>query len=934
MANPPWKTRLKRIAEAVEHWQSRPQPDDPLRGGQLLYGLDVDGLFARNQVRVQLFSTRPLKNDRWSEPVRRRLRCATLSGLREASDRRALRALAADNPGMVELGLCRVADEHAPEVLAELCGTGRFRPMRGGRLAEEPLVWDGERRWELELEVREGAGGASARPFLRRGDERLPLERPEVLYGTGWFLVDRSIARFDARGAFGWILELRSAPSIALPPETVDTFIDSLLALPSCPRLALPPRWQAGPPREEVAGLVEVGASESKRHLPVELRFLYEDEEVASDDPRRSLRAGDQRLVERDLAREEALRGELFDLGLDLSVDARGGLRLPITGFVASVKRLLEAGWRVRAEGRPFRQATGFALKVRSGVDWFDLDGGADYGGQTVPLPKLLRAAQRGQSSIELGDGSRAMLPEDWLEQHAPLLRLAKSNKDGLRFTSSQAWMLDALLGELPDVELDEAFVEARERLRSFDGVEPADASPRFAGTLRPYQRFGLGWLRFLRRFGLGGCLADDMGLGKTIQVLALLQALAEEGALRGPCLVVAPRSVQYNWELECARFAPDLRPVRLAGPKRRTLRKKLAAGDLGILSYGLLRRDIKPLAGMRFDVVVLDEAQAIKNAATQTAKAACRLVAHQRLALSGTPIENRLAELWSLFEFLNPGMLGRASTFRDLVGSERSFDETRRARLERALRPFVVRRTKKEVLDELPEKVEQTLFCELGDAQRKEYDTLLAHYRGNLQVGDGSSRMRVLAALLRLRQAACHLGLIDPARAGEESAKLATLLPLLEELCGEGNKALVFSQFTRFLGLVRSELEERGIPYAYLDGKTRDRAGVVERFQQDPDCGVFLISLKAGGLGLNLTAAGYVFLLDPWWNPAVEAQAIDRAHRIGQRQRVIAYRLIARDTVEEKILALQEEKRQLAAAVLEAGSAAISRDDLARLFS
>jgi SNF2 family DNA or RNA helicase len=369
---------------------------------------------------------------------------------------------------------------------------------------------------------------------------------------------------------------------------------------------------------------------------------------------------------------------------------------------------------------------------------------------------------------------------------------------------------------------------------------------------------------------------------------------------------------------------------------------QSLADYDLILTTYGTLRRDVVQLKEVEFDYVVLDEAQAIKNAATEAAKAVRLLRGHHRLALSGTPVENHLGELWSLFEFLNPGMLGRASVFKLTGGAGRNPDDETRRLLAHALRPFILRRTKAQVAPELPSKSEQTIFCELEPAQRKLYDELRQHYRDSLlqrikDEGLAKSKIMVLEALLRLRQAACHPGLIDRKRSKEKSAKLDMLLDQLREVLDEGHKALVFSQFTSLLSIVRDRLDSDGVAHEYLDGQTRDRQATVERFQNDPDCRLFLISLKAGGLGLNLTAAEYVFLLDPWWNPAVEAQAVDRAHRIGQERQVFAYRLIARDTVEEKVLELQKTKRALAEAIIGADNSLIHnlrREDLELLLS
>ncbi len=358
------------------------------------------------------------------------------------------------------------------------------------------------------------------------------------------------------------------------------------------------------------------------------------------------------------------------------------------------------------------------------------------------------------------------------------------------------------------------------------------------------------------------------------------------------------------------------------------------------LTTYGTLRRDVLKHRECEYDYVVLDEAQSIKNAASQAAKACRLLKARHRLALTGTPVENHIGELWSIFEFLNPGQLGSATRLRQFLAGGQGVGAAEI--VARAVRPFLLRRTKAQVLDDLPEKTEQTIFCELGEDQRRAYDELREHYRQELtgrigRMGVGRSRIAVLEALLRLRQTACHPGLVDPTRIDEPGAKLEVLLEQLEEVIDEGHKVLVFSQFTSFLAILRRQLDARGTVYEYLDGKTTDRQARVVRFQEDQDCKLFLVSLKAGGQGLNLTAADYIYILDPWWNPAVEAQAVDRAHRIGQTRRVFAYRLIARDTVEEKILALQDRKRELADSIVRADDsmlATLSADDIELLLS
>jgi len=432
------------------------------------------------------------------------------------------------------------------------------------------------------------------------------------------------------------------------------------------------------------------------------------------------------------------------------------------------------------------------------------------------------------------------------------------------------------------------------------------------------------------------------MGLGKTVQVLALIRAHRTAAKTTGlPFLVVAPRSLVYNWLDEAGRFTPTLKVKEYRGPGREKLQGKFEKHDIIVTTYGTLRRDIGYLSTVEFDTIVLDEAQAIKNPSSQTAKASRLLKGRHRLALTGTPIENHLGELGSIFEFLNPGLLGRLPILEVLMGG-RTPSKEEITKVSEGIRPFILRRTKAQVLPDLPPKTEQVLLCDLTPDQQEIYDQVRATYQASLlkrieTKGVRGSAIQVLEALLRLRQVACHPGLVNEEWQDVGSAKLEALFEQVDEVLDEGHKVLVFSQFVKLLSFVRGSLDERGVQYAYLDGQTRDRGEVVDQFQTDPDCNLFLISLKAGGVGLNLTAAGYVFLLDPWWNPAVEAQAVDRAHRIGQTQPVFSYRMIAKGTVEEKILKLQESKRQLADAILEGEGTSLkdlTADDLKMLLS
>lgn len=646
-------------------------------------------------------------------------------------------------------------------------------------------------------------------------------------------------------------------------------------------------------------------------------------------------------LLRRDFATEETLMSQLpADAFHQFSYESHVSLnRSKLPQIVA---HLNQHDWEIVADGNVMRKAGSFNISVESGQDWFDVHATADFDGQIVSLPELLKAQRKGSQYIVLDDGSHGILPEQWLAKFGDLEKAGSVDEDSIRFTATQALLLDAMLEEQENVSLDEAFKAWCEKLNSFSGIAPATPPKDFRGNLREYQQLGLGWLNFLNEYRLGGCLADDMGLGKTIQVLSLLEQRRtrqlSEKETRLPSLIVVPKSLIFNWLEEAAKFTPNLKVVSYHGTDRATIRNTINSYDAIVTTYGTLRNDAAHLREQPFDYVILDEAQAIKNPNSVSAKA-CRLMqAENRLAMTGTPVENHLGDLWSLFDFLNPGMLGHALGSASTITN--TDQEERLGQIAKALRPFILRRTKQQVLTELPEKTEQTLYCDMEPKQKKLYNELRDHYRQLItgkvkELGLAKSKMHVLEALLRLRQTACDPRLVNR-NCGVKGAKLDLVVEQLEELTAEGHKTLVFSQFTSLLSLLRKELDAKKWDYEYLDGKTRKRNEVVKRFQESDECGIFLISLKAGGHGLNLTAADYVFILDPWWNPAVEAQAIDRAHRMGQTKSVNAYRMICRDTVEEKIIELQASKRKLADAIITQKQSLISEltsDDLRLLF-
>ena len=667
------------------------------------------------------------------------------------------------------------------------------------------------------------------------------------------------------------------------------------------------PEIDSTPPR------LTLETSRSGETLVVMPLIVYGDPPTAHVERGRLVLRGGVVPIRNARAEDRLARRVADELGLAVGLESR----FRGESAVRFVDLLGQFSGKVTGSGWKSFQRTGpIAPRIQIDGDRLDVDwGGADG-------ERMRQAWINGEPLVPLMDGGWAEVPQEWLAEHGHrVFDLLAAREASGRMPRHALFDLARLCEEL-DQPPPPGLATLRALVDDFDGIADAPLPPDLTAELRSYQRRGVSWLSFLRDAELGGILADDMGLGKTLQALC---------AMQGRTLVVAPTSVLHNWAAEARRFRPGLRVCLYHGPKR-TLDER---AELVLTSYALLRLDQPLLTEREWDTVVLDEAQAIKNPQSQVAQAAFKLKAPFRMTLTGTPVENRLEELWSQFHFLNPGLLSGRRDFQDRYARAIAAGEPGAAeRLRERIRPFVLRRLKREVAPELPPRTDITLNCTLTPDERRAYDTVRVAAQEKLvkQLG-GNNVMAALEALLRLRQAACHTGLL-PGHSATTSSKVELLLETLEEVIASGHKALVFSQWTAMLDLIEPHLRRQDIPFVRLDGSTRDREAVVNRFQDEDGPPVFLISLKAGGTGLNLTSADHVFLIDPWWNPAVEDQAADRAHRIGQDKPVLVYRLVAEETVEERILLLQERKRELAEAALGGADQAygITREELLAL--
>ncbi|MCU0470535.1 MAG: DEAD/DEAH box helicase [Arcicella sp.] len=627
--------------------------------------------------------------------------------------------------------------------------------------------------------------------------------------------------------------------------------------------------------------------------------------------------------VRRDLKKEKHNLFLLNNLGLDLK---NGKMLLTkadaFTWLQKNYEILTENNFQIvqNVQDNGKRYFLGYS-KIEVNIvevnDWFDIHAKVLFGDYEIPFLKLRNLILQKKREFTLPNGEIAVIPEIWFSQYSELFAFIEQDTESERFILKKYHI--SLVQDLQNESLATAVLSRKlEKLRDFEEIQTYPIPEGFKGTLRPYQKAGYDWMRFLNDYHFGGCLADDMGLGKTVQTLTLLQSQKEQG-IELPSLLIMPTSLIYNWEKEAQKFTPKLKILTYTGTYRDKNIEQFDKYDVVLTSYGIVRIDIDLLKNHRFNYVILDESQAIKNPSSYITKAVMQLNTRRRLVLTGTPLENSTLDLWSQMTFINPGLLGTQHFFRNefQVPIEKKADEVKLKRLYSIIKPFMLRRHKSQVATELPPKIEAIHYTQMTEQQEREYEETKSYYRNLIlqhieKEGIAKSQMVVLQGLTKLRQLANHPKMTDVTYDGD-SGKLEDVLQKLETVMDGSHKVLIFSQFVKHLDLFREHLDKQGLAYAYLDGSTQDRQAQVERFQNNENIKIFLISLKAGGLGLNLTAADYVFILDPWWNPAIEAQAVDRAHRIGQQNTVFTYKFITKNTVEEKILALQQNKKRLA---------------------
>lgn len=683
----------------------------------------------------------------------------------------------------------------------------------------------------------------------------------------------------------------------------------------------------------------------------IELKFLYGDKDVLYNTNYDILKKSGDRFIKVRRKREDEERFVSILQGYSIQKDNLFfPIGEPLTWLCDISSNLIAQGFEIYGQDslinyKILKDEPQLQLKVSSGIDWFDIKADVDFNGKKVGFDTITKALCNHERFIKLSDGSIGIIPKKWLSKLSGVIGFLEKDKkqDSFKAVPQQIEIIEALIDISKKADVDKKYKEIKNKFKEFKEIKEVSLPKTLIGELRPYQKSGYDWLHFLKEFSFGGCLADEMGLGKTLQILALLLYEKEQGN-SSTSLVVVPTSLIFNWIQEINKFVPSLKIYIHHGQDRIRNIKKISEieNDIVLTTYGTLRNDIELFKEKQFYYIVLDESQQIKNPLAKNTRSVYNLKGEHRLVLTGTPIENNYLELWSQFSFLNPGLLGSIEYFKNtfMKNLEKNKKEERVNALKGIINPFLLMRKKNAVAQDLPEKQITTLYCEMEEEQRIIYEHWKEKFRTEIKESierDGfmKSKLKIIQGLTRLRQICNHPSLVDESFKGE-SAKFNLLIRQIEEVVESNHKVLIFSSFVKMLSLFRKYFLDKGIIFSYLDGQTKNRKEVVTQFQEDKNIKAFLISIKAGGLGLNLTAADYVFIVDPWWNPAVEMQAIDRTHRIGQVNKVFVYKAITKDSVEEKILELQESKKEIVEKVITAEEGMLkqlNQEDIQKLF-
>ena len=769
--------------------------------------------------------------------------------------------------------------------------------------------------------------------FLSMPPETFELSQ-DFTHRRGFALFRGSLSYAELEPTKSWIEAFQENEDIVLEHDELATLLAGIYKQKTMPELVLPEEFQYKSLKNVMKTRIAVDNVPASQLLAAELSFRYGDYFINADEKSFRIVNHERReIYERDFTHEFDSETQFASIVQGRRNDENGIFQFQHKNLNDLLDSALQRGWEVVAFKKKVSASTEFDIKTTSGLDWFEIKGKVKFNDdQFLTLPSLLRKVKSNNRLVTLADGSTGLISKKIIETLLPLSG-CKVEEDKVTMSNAEMLFHNEELAKHEAFSSDHLFREVQELGILSNNPQLAVPDEKFKGELRPYQQQGLSWLETMLDANIGCLLADDMGLGKTVSVLALLSK-----KLNGQCLVVVPKSLIHNWSTEVAKFTPHLPVYAHYGTNRRNSGLNLKTAKIVITTYHTLRSDIELLSAQRFEFLILDEAQWIKNQDSQVHKGCLQIVATKKLALTGTPVENAINDLFSILNVVAPGLITPERRKRYAY----SQDLKQVGELKKSLQPFILRRTKEAVLTDLPDKTEQVIFCEMSKSDKRDYHHLKTYLWAAIKKqidtkGLGGAKMMVLEALTKLRQAASHQGILDKAKESKPSAKFEVLLEQLETVVADGHKALVFSSFLKPLEFLKRHLNELAIDYEYMDGSSTDRTEIIESFKTDPTKKVFLMTLKTGGVGLNLTCASYVFILDPWWNPASEAQAIDRTHRIGQKNKVFAYKLISKGTVEEKMLMLQDRKRSVSRALIDDDTTSLtklSENDLEELFS